>query len=213
MARTKKQGGKGPGRPKKKRVSKDYQHRRRHGMWPRGASSSDQLMTIVRTKGKLYPPQVILAAKLPELCTERYENEVNIKQSGATAYEIFGTSEGEKVLDTLARALTGGMKPCAPNNTDRPWILETRGACSPHTDFAGKGVFSLVICLQTDKPYKMLISYRKDLLVDDTLTASHYREVTMDTNSYLVFPSCVYHKCVAAEDNCRVIVNTLVREE
>jgi hypothetical protein len=181
-------------------------------MWPRGASSSDQLKIIVRAEGKVSPPLVDLAATLPSLCTERYKNEVSIKQKGATAYEIFGTSEGEKVLDTLARALTGGMKPCAPNNTDRPWILETRGACSPHTDFAGKGVFSLVICLQTDKPYKMLISYRKDLLVDDTLTASHYREVTMDTNSYLVFPSCVYHKCVAAEDNCRVIVNTLVRK-
>ena len=181
-------------------------------MWPRGASSSDQLNIIVRKEGKLPTHLEDLAATLPDLCTERYKNKVNIKQKGATAYEIFGTVKGEEILKKLAIELTGGMKPCAQNDIDRPWILKTRGTCSPHTDFSGKGVFTLVICLKTDKPYKMLISYRKELLVDETLTESHYREVTMDTNSYFVFPSCVYHKCVAAEDNRRVIVNTLVSQ-
>ena len=38
----------------------------------------------------------------------------------------------------------------------------------------------------------------------------YYREVELDTGDYIVFPSCLVHKCIAAPSNDRVIVNTLL---
>ena len=57
----------------------------------------------------------------------------------------------------------------------------------------------------------MAISYRRELLDGEKLSQKHYREVVIAPNDYLVFPSCVWHRCLAPESNARVIVNTLVK--
>ena len=135
---------KNPGRPLKRKSAADYNHRARHGLWPRGASAAEQLKVIVCKQGKLPAHVCRLAAGLPGLCTMPYENDIAIKRKGgATAFEILGTP-GEKILNQLAEVLTG-MQPYAPNPTDRPWILKTRGTCLPHIDCDDKRVFTLVM--------------------------------------------------------------------
>lgn len=201
--------GKRPGRPRKARGNAAYQHLRRNGFWPRGAASADQLDVIIRDKGTLPSHLQVLAARLPEQCTTPYRDSVALKSSGATAFEVLGTP-GEPILETIAFELTG-MRPVVPESTDRPWLLKTRGTCKPHPDTENKGVFTLVVCISTTRPYHMAISRRRELYQDERLRADQYRKVELDAFDYIVFPACMYHKCIALESNKRVILNTLVK--
>ena len=201
--------GKRPGRPKKAKGNAAYQHLRRNGFWPRGITSKAQLDVIIRDRGTLPPHLQTLAACLPDLCTTPYENSIALKNSGATAFEILGTP-GEPILEKLAFELTG-MRPVAPGPADRPWLLQTRGTCKPHPDIEDKGFFTLVICVSTTRPYHMAISRRRDLYQGEKLRADQYRKVKLNAFDYLVFPACMYHKCMARETNKRTIVNTLVK--
>jgi hypothetical protein len=201
--------GKKRGRKRKAKSNADYQHLRRNGFWPRGATAADQLKVVIRDKGTLSPHHCRLAARLPRLCTTPYQSGIALKDSGATAFEVLDTP-GEPILREIARKLTG-MHPYAPTPSDRSWLLFTRGVCKKHYDCKEKGVFTLVVCLKTDEPYRMAISHRRDYLEGDTMKPEHCREVTLDQNEYLVFPSCMWHKCIAEESNARVIVNTLLK--
>ena len=201
--------GKRRGRPRKARGNAAYQHLRRNGFWPRGASSTDQLDVVIRDQGTLPSHLQALAAGLPDLCTVPYRHSVALKNSGAQAFEVLGTP-GEPILERLAFELTG-MRPIIPEPTDRPWLLKTRGTCKPHTDVEQKGVFTLVVCISTMQPYEMAISRRRELYQDERLRADQYRKISLDTFDYLVFPACMYHKCIALESNKRVILNTLVK--
>ena len=80
-----------------------------------------------------------------------------------------------------------------------------------HPDFPGKGVFTLVVCLSTDHPYRMAISRRRMLFKGERLAPHQYREVELAANDYILFPAALCHKCIAPESNARVIVNALLK--
>lgn len=201
--------GKRPGRPRKTKGNAAYQHLRRNGFWPRGASSTDQLDVIIRDQGTLPSHLQALALRLLDLCTIPYRHSVALKSSGAVAFEVLGTP-GEPILERIAFELTG-MRPIVPESTDRPWLLKTRGTCKPHSDSDKKNIFTLVVCISTTRPYEMAISRRRELYQNERLRADQYRKIKLDSFDYLVFPACMYHKCIALESNKRVILNTLVK--
>lgn len=197
------------GRPRKAKSRAAIHYRRRNGFWPNGAAPADQLSAIIRDQGTLPPNLRDLADQLLHVCTEPYQNTVALKEDGAVAFEIFG-SPGHAILEKLVSELTN-MEIYAPEPEDRPWLLKTRGECDPHWDKSRKGVFTLLICLETAQPYRMAISYRRVSRNGEEPSESQYREVELTKYSYLVFPSCMIHKCIAEECNTRAIVNTLLR--
>ena len=204
-----KKGKRGPGRPRRAKTKSEYGHLRRNGFWPNGAAPADQLSAIIRSEGTLPRHLRRLASQLMHMCTTPYQNDVTLKAEGAVAFEIFG-SKGQAILERIVSELTD-MQIYAPMPEDRPWLLKTRGTCDPHWDAAGKGIFTLVICLQTDQPYRMAISHRRVSRNGEEPAESQYREVELTAFSYIIFPACMIHKCMAQECNTRAIVNTLIR--
>ncbi len=197
------------GRPRKAKTKAAIQFRRRNGFWPTRTTRREQLETIIRATGVLPVHLRSLAADLVTACKERYSCPISLKDAGATAFEVLG-SPGESILEEIVLKLTM-MKVYAPNPHDRPWILKTRGACNPHSDFNCPGVFTLVVCLETDQPYRMAISRRKELFEGEKLDFDQYYEVELKRFSYVIFPSCMIHRCIAPESNSRTILNVLVK--
>ena len=69
----------------------------------------------------------------------------------------------------------------------------------------------MVVCVKTDKPHRVAISHRRDHLEGETTKPERCREVTLAQNDYLVFPSCMWHRCIAEESNARTTVNSSLK--
>lgn len=207
MAKGKNKAAKTRGRPQKPRSQNAWGHLRRRGYWPpKTASTEKQLSTIIRKSGTLPPYLAALAKDLPYLCTHKYSQTVALKAGAEPkAFEVLG-SPGEDSVRQIVTEITG-MKIYAPEPGDAPWILKTNGSCDEHPDchHTLKGIFSLVICISTDKPYQMAISRN---VLDD---ATQFRYVELTNFAYILFPACMRHKCIADESNQRVILNALVK--
>lgn len=195
--------GKKRGRKRKALPDSDYEHRRRHGMFPNQSSNPRQLEGIIRAQGTLSRSALLSARSLTRLCLRPHPRNVSLKGDGAAAYAIMGTA-GEPVLRSLVAQLSGRSL-YSPDDEASPWLLTTCGTCVPHVDLAQPMVFTLLICVDTEAPYQMRIGANKKFV------ATRMREVTLTCGSYMIFPSAVSHECVAAENNKRTIINVLIK--
>ena len=92
---------------------------------------------------------------------------------------------------------------------EKGWLVENSyGTCTPHIDYGGKkkGIWSFLYCISTDKPYFMEFS---PLKLGGEHAFANPRRVKMTSGSWIVFPSRVYHRCVADMENKRTIINCL----
>lgn len=155
-------------------------------------------------------------AILTERERKKYKGKILLKDKGKKPPHAYELSEKHKVL--LRRVLNGAwarmqMHEPEPQCIDRGWLLVTRGECLGHVDHDKPGFFTLLICLHTAAPYQMVFSANKVRFETSETPSAPSRTVTMQTCSYLLFPSSALHRCVTDEENKRVILNVLFRKK
>ena len=197
------------GRRAKPLTAADRQLLHKYGMLPPRFSKRRRLENMKLDFG-------FLNAILTERERKKYKGKILLKDKKDTgkkpphAYEL---SEMHKVL--LRCVLNGAwarmqIHEPEPQCIDRGWLLVTRGECLGHVDHDKPGFFSLLICLHTAAPYQMVFSANKVRFETSETPSAPWKTVTMQTCSYLLFPSSALHRCVTDEENRRVILNVLL---
>ena len=92
---------------------------------------------------------------------------------------------------------------------EEPWILDTSGSCTPHVDWQENRIWSLLVCIESNEPYKMLISNKITSIKPDN---ELYKDFDMSSGSYAIFPSKLSHSVAAVKTNNRRILNALCKK-
>ena len=205
------------GRRAKPLTAADRQLLHKYGMLPPRFSKRRRLQNMKLEFGFLTKEEESLAnAILTERERKKYKGKILLKDKGKKPPHAYELSEKHKVL--LRRVLNGAwarmqMHEPEPQCIDRGWLLVTRGECLGHVDHDKPGFFTLLICLHTAAPYQMVFSANKVRFETSETPSAPSRTVTMQTCSYLLFPSSALHRCVTDEENKRVILNVLFRKK
>ena len=98
-----------------------------------------------------------------------------------------------------------------------PWILTTKGMCDIHNDLPDGAyrtlrgrpemIYTLLYVAATDEPYGFDI-WPGDVPIGQEYQVGGYRTYTLETGSWIVFPSRLLHGIIdAARNNNRCIVS------
>ena len=188
------------GRPKRALTAKE-----RRDLQSKGLSSTistrRQLDRVIIDSGPIPDSLVPSINAMVRGCRSKHPSKIGVKDANVTAKKIMGTAM-ETVLHRVVKELTD-KEVYSPSDALSPWVLHSEGDCKQHVDCEDKGVFTLLICASCDEPYKMRISR------NTMYTTSQFREVTMTSMSFVVFPSVVLHEC--SGKNKRTIINSLIK--
>ena len=191
------------GRPTRRIQRKDFNVKYRVGYWPNNISVKRQLHHVIRSHGSLPSRLATLAEKLPSQCKVPYSRRVNLKQKGATAFEVID-EEAEAIVEEIAKEITN-MPVFAPDPEARAWILKTKGSLRSTRRLREKK------CLQLGG----LHSHRCPLPHGDqpkqTARESALSNDRDEAIQLCCLPSVLFHRCVTDETNHRTVLNVLVQ--